>query len=260
MSDLINYEIPREVLEIAFPDNELNISLEERIISKCVRPVILKDLNLVSGNTVYVSVKDCEIKAARSLNTNVPPSEFILKVPKELTNNKSIISVSNLLLAPMVTTSSKSCMPDTMRTVSKINDATSYEKIMQTSKMEVVGENLIYVSGIPNWNRFAYNGSLSITVENNENLENIQPMYYRDLSKVIVSGVKRYIYNKLAVDLDKGYIYSGHELGIIKDTIDSYRDEKDNYEELLQNWSAIALMNDRVFMDGYIRSMIGSRI
>lgn len=261
MNDLINYEIPKDVLEIAFPDNGFNISLEERIISKCVRPVILRDLNLVSGNSVYVMLKDCEIKATRNAdNIYSAATEFIVKVPKELTNDKSIISVSNMILAPLTSVRSKPCMPDTMRSILKLNDSTSYEKLVQTSKMEVVGENLIFISGIPDWYRVASQGYLSLTVENNENLENIQPMYYRDVSKVIVSGVKRYIYNKLAVEIDKGYIYAGHELGLIKEFIDSYRDEKENYEELIQNWSAISLMNDRVFMDGYIRSMIGSRL
>ena len=88
-------------------------------------------------------------------------------------------------------------------------------------------------------------------------LENIQPPYYMAVAEMFTLGLKMYIYNTLRIKLDKGFIYAGHDLSVIKDIVDSYADAGEMYQEKRQIWARIAVLNDSRKMTTVTATMIG---
>ena len=63
----------------------------------------------------------------------------------------------------------------------------------------------------------------------------------------------------MRVKLDQGYVYGGHELGVITDIIDGYADAEEMYQEHLTTIMKKALFSvQSENMDRYIKSMLGN--
>jgi len=126
--------------------------------------------------------------------------------------------------------------------------------IIQTARLEIVRENQVLVEGYP---PYIQDGLLICSIANNAMLENIQPPYYMAVAEMFTLGLKMYIYNTLRVKLDKGFIYAGHDLSVIKDIVDSYADAGEMYQEKRQIWARIAVLNDSRKMTTVTATMIG---
>ena len=77
-----------------------------------------------------------------------------------------------------------------------------------------------------------------------KNMSHLQKGSYLDFGKLCVVAAKIYIYNKLIIKLDEGYVLGGHNISVIKSKIESYEDAIEKYEELLEEWFKIEFMND----------------
>ena len=238
----VKFSIPPEILNITFKErtNSINIafSIDEMIMSRVLRPRVLVDANLVGGVTKLISVSKCEIFEASY-------SEFIINVPKTLTNNKSMVSVQSLELKNINT--------------NPFSNYTSNSNTSPlTSRIELISDNTVIVMEPAILLSMAV---IRCTVENNNNLTNISPRAYHKFAKLVVLAVKAYIYNEMVVKLDKGYIYSGHELSIIKDIIDGYGDANELYIEYLTTvWNKVAFMNDAVAVDSFYADIVSSMV
>lgn len=241
--------IPKEILELTFPAKVTGtpLSLEERMLTSFVRPVVLTDMNILGGVMMYISVSDCSIVALNDFGFNQNGS-FIIEVPKKLLSggneDRYIINPYNLIMGTKYGGSYityPSCMPSTIADTTKIGLGINPTDVLQTSRLEMVGENKILVEGYPPG---IMNAVLCCNVSNNANLENVQPNYYHAVYELIETGIKMYIYNTLRIALDSGYLYAGHEVPAIKDIVDSYSDMHDRYRELLQRWAKVAVLTD----------------
>lgn len=253
----VGYSIPLEVLELAFKENSarLNqtISLDEKMMNKVIRPRVLVDCNLVGGVQVVIPIDNCLVE----YGTN---NEAIITVDKNLTNNKSILSALSIVantsqnLGGVANNPSGAYMSAATQVINGLDDL----NLTQTSKLELIADNKILVE---EYGMGFINGSLRCMIENSSNLSNISPRSSPKFSKMVIYAVKAYIHNKLLVNLGKGYLYNGHELGVIKEVIDSYSDSNELYTEYLNNtWKEVAFMNDTMSHDRFIKSMLGSVI
>lgn len=252
----IKFQIPLEILNLGFKEysTKINqiISLDERIMSEFIRPRLLVDCNLVGGIETRIDLNRCKITALDN-------REFILEIPKTLTNNKNIITalslVSNVVYSQSMSYPGSSPMESV---ANNMMNNLSTENVVQTSRLEVIGDNVILVQD-PNMHLM--NGVLRCMVANNTNLENINPRSYLALSELAVRGAKSFIRNKLLVKLNQGYIYGGHELGIIKEIIDEYSDAEEMYKEYRETtWKKVAYMNNSDSMSRYIKGMLGNTL
>ena len=260
-NNILRMNIPVEVLELAFPQKRLApASLEERMMVDCIRPIILVDMNILGGEMAFINVGLCNLVAVSDYTFNEQLGSFIVEVPKTLTNNKSIVSVLSLLLGSYTgnpadgTTMYQPCISpilgDGMRMLSVVNPT----DVVQTARLELVGENKVLVEAYP---PFVQYGILKVNLANNANLENVQPGYYTQVANLITLGVKRYIYNKLKIQLDVGHIYAGHEIPAFKEIVDSYSDAEELYKEQLKVWGKVSVLNDSRKMAQYTSQMIG---
>jgi len=252
----IKFQIPIEILNLGFVEkshrvNQI-ISLDERIMSEIMRPRILIDCNLVGGIETRVDLNRCKI-------TPLDNREFVVEVPKALTNNKNIITalsvVSNVVYSQSMAYADMSPFESV---ASNMMSNLGTENVVQTSRLELIGDNVVLIQD-PNMHFM--NGVLRCMVENNTNLENINPRSYLAFSKLCVLGVKSYIRNKMRVKLNQGQIYGGHELGVVKDIIEEYSDAEEMYQEYLNTtWRKISFINDSDAMSRYTKSMLGNTI
>lgn len=253
----LRYMIPLEILNIGFIESSqiINqaISLDDKILSQVVRPRVLKDCNLVGGIEINLPLDKCGI-------IQLSYTEYVIQVPKTLTNNKSIISVLSLS-ASISSTMNGFAHFNTQPTEqygARMMDNLSNLQLVQTSRLELIGENTILVQDP---NILFYSGFLRCTIANNTNLENISPRSYLEFSELVYLAVKSYIYNRCIVRLNQGYIYGGHELSIIGDIIAEYKDAEEMYKSHLKLvWKKVAFINNDDSMSRLIKSMIGNNI
>ena len=252
----IRYNIPLEVLNIAFKAGNRNswsatpISLEERITASVIRSRVLVDCNLVGGIEKVINLAKAQVTYVYNLDT-------LYKIPKVLTDNKSITSVLSFipgtLNADAISSIGYGTTNELVNAGNRIGDAIGANYPQVEANMEIIGDNLVVVkySVFP-----SVPGSLRVTVGNDENLENISPRSYINFSKLVTLATKAYIYNKLLIELDRGYLLGGQELTTVTNYVESLSDSNELYLEYLNTvWRKTSVMNDTEVFSRYIRAM-----
>jgi hypothetical protein len=262
----IHYSIPIEVLYAGFtvdePPELVNFtSLSEKIRSKCIKPRVLVDANIVGGVHIIVPI------------SAVAPSFWaeyytVYKIPAELINNREIVSALNLVFIPYNQTVGPNMavnsintitiygnyQPATMSTADRIGTAHQDIGILTNTHIELIGYNTVAI--YQNYMALT-NYGLRCLVSNDEDLNNISPRSYKAFAKLAILAVKSYIYNKLIVKLNMGYLHGGQELGQFKAIIDSYEGAEEEYNRVLkEEWMAVAAMNDTANYQRILKTMI----
>lgn len=260
--NVIRQNIPREILEIGFltRDDVSNkyLSLDEKIIHNVFNKRIKIDLNLLGGVDTVVPLRSCQVSRIPRRNTF---DDFLIRVPKELTSGRSIINVLKLSAAVWNREDTSYIgnfhCNTIMQSAAKMLGNVDNTSVIQTSKLELVGENTILCTdpGYP-----LLSTQLHIQIENQENLENIRRPHYIYIGNLAVLATKMYIWTNLSINLNKGQIYGGHELSVIKDQIDEYREAAERYQEELKRWPAICVANSKMKMNKYLSLLIGNNI
>lgn len=253
----IRYTIPPEVLQIGFVENYNRVnqitSLDERILNSVIRSRVMVDANLVGGVTLHIPIADCENVVSTLYN------EFIITVPRNKTNYRSIVALYSLLSNTGTGTALPVYQTSPLITQAfNMYSSLSNVNVIQTSRLELIGENVILVQDP---SQYIFNAILKCAVEFDKNMSDMHPRYMRDFAKLCIHAVKSYIYNNFKVKLDQGYIYAGHELGTVTEIIDSYSDQEEMYQDFLTNtFQKIAFMNDRDNHNKFIRAQLGNTI
>lgn len=256
----VRFNIPLEVLNVAFIENEpylarVNnqiISLDERIRNSVIKARVLVDCNMVGGVPIVIYLSRCRIN-------ELLPGEYIIEVDKELTNYKSIVTVLSIVSNfGYVNTASFGYTSPLLTSANNMYNNLSNETIMQSSRLELIGDNTILVKDP---SMYLFNTAMRCVVENDENMANLNPRFIPAFAKLVVLATKSYIYNRCKVKLDQAYLYGGHELNSITEFIDGYSDAESMYQEYLHlEFKKIMYMNPSSNMTRWVRSMFGNNI
>ncbi len=256
ISDLL-FKIPRPILEKVFIQfktggnwrNPVETNLEESILAAVVRPRVLVDCNLAGGEEVIIPL-------SKATKLQWEDYSIIIRVPKEITDGRSILSVRNITFGSFLSYQAMPINQSTMMQASKaMIDAFSRVPSTTSGAVKLIGENTILfkerISSITDM-------YLRCIVTHDEYLSNIQPKSYIHFSKLVEHAVKSYIYNEYIVRLDMGELVGGQQLGIFKEIISDYREHEELYQEYLKDyWSKVVFMNDHESMNRYIKMMVG---
>lgn len=266
----IKYRIPHEVLQRVFlePVNGwrpvISMTLESQIENLVIRPRVLVDLNLVSGQEVMVPLAGLEMPQPQ-------PYQTVIHVPKSRTNGRRINSVRNVSFFNM------SAMGGIYGATAGFNggltglnleDSTtavavtaglmaSYDKIPQTStaKVSLIAENTVLVNDamiIPS------SSFLRCILENDENLSSLPLRSYMAFCQLVEYAVKAFIHNRMVVAMGERELFYGQELGRFKEIVDSYADANQNYLDYLrEKMQAIMLMSDEASYSRLIKMVVG---
>lgn len=255
----IKRHIPRDVLMIGMLKNDDTCnrytSIDDKILVNVINNIVKTDLNLLGGVTVNIDLRQCRIEQVPRI------FEFLIKVPKSLTLNRSIIAVHHLM-SRLYSREDMSHVGNYHKLTSigigaKMLSATDHRAIISTSRLELIGENIILCKEP---GTFLYNTFMECQVENHENLENIQRHTYNYIANLALEATKMYIWTNQVVALNMGQIYGGHELNIIKEIIDEYKDAREKYEELLLDWSKYSMINSKQKLHGFIKTILGQNV
>jgi hypothetical protein len=237
------FQIPREILDIVFrdglPDKQLFTTIDDQIMRRVIKDRVLIDASLLSGQEVYIDLGRCKLEPVSEVNT-------IVVVPDALTDDRPIIQALSL--------ANKSVgLPSIQSDVIKVSGSTNASYGGATSRLEVVGHNTVliydYLTSI-------LDNVMLVTVEVNDNMSHLNPGTYPAFVKLVILAIKAYIYNYMIIKLDAGYIYQGHELGIMKEYVERYESANEEYLEYLNIiWRKVAMMNDPIAMSDYVRAM-----
>ncbi len=261
----INHQIPQELLHAAFTIDDsadtVNLnSVDDKILRKLLRKRVLLDMNITGG-----------IETTIALN-NVQPSFYeyfytIYQIPPEMTMNKEIVSALNIMLMPGSGTFGQGGLAGNsfggmgqmnsnpiMNVANRIGSAAAPSGVLSNAHLEIVGYNTILIYA--NF-RVLTNFGVRVLLENDSNLNNIQPRSYKAVSMACVLAAKAYIYNKLIIPVNSGYLASGQDLGMFKSILESYSEAENDYRTYLhEQLGSILFMNDTTRHNKLIASMI----
>ena len=244
------HSIPRTILDMVFV-NEMyvNTTLEDKIYNRVIKSRVIPDLNVTGGIMITIPLAQCNV-------VSMTDRYSVYNIPSNLRDNKPIMTVlSMIMVQPYMIEPYESLLEATMAQNKLRNQGLP---IHSSSEIEVLGDDTVMVHEYIN-NPSAY--SLRLVVANDPYLNNLHPRFYPDLSKLVVLAVKAYIYNHMEMNLDKGFIVSGHKLDNVQRIVDKYENANEEYMELLTTkWHKLQFMNRTNSMERCVKWMIPTNI
>lgn len=141
-----------------------------------------------------------------------------------------------------------------MGVADRIGNAAASTGVLSNAHLEIVAYNTILVYA---HYRTLANFGVRVVVENDSNLNNLQPRSYKNFSRLCVLGVKAYLYNKLIIAINSGYLSGGQELGMFKSILENYASAEEEYATYLREvWASVAFMNDNTRHSRYLMGML----
>lgn len=256
----IKFNIPFEVLQIAFITNEpyvaapnnLIYSMDERIRASVINSRVIVDCNMVGGDPVTVYLAHCRVD-------EVLPGEFIITVPKQATGGRSIVAPLSLVSNFGYTnTATFGYVSPILSAANNMYNNLGTDTPMQTSRLELIGDNVIMAKDP---SIYLYNTALRCVLEYAPNMSSLHPRFILAFAKLCVLACKSYIYNTSIVKMDQAFLYGGHELNSVTSVIEGYADAEQMYQEYLNvEFKKILYMNSGSNMSRHIRSIFGNNI
>ena len=256
--DELKFTIPRTILDTVFVKRHTNYrvsspSLDEQILNEVIRPRVYIDSNLVGGAEILVSLNGLQ-------GEEVNVVDMVYRIPKKLTNNRSIMSVLNVTYVDAQSMAAAgnyaSCGVSAEQSAAQnYLDAISPLPMISTGRITMIGENVVLIKDSI---RIPSNSYLRCIVAHDEAMTHIQPRSYKAFCKLVEYAVKAYIYNEYIIEVDMGELRGGHNLGKFKDIIEEYSDANELYDTYLtEKWQKVSLMNDRESYTRLLKLMIG---
>ena len=266
----VKNKIPYELLYAGMTYGEdpwvINLSsIEDKIVQKVIKKRVLLMCNVIGGIQTLIPLNQIYPTFYENLYT-------VYQIPSELTMNKEIVSALNLSYMPgtgytgaqsnFSGNGNISALSDPSfyssnpisNVTGRIGTAASMSGVLTNAHMEIVARNTIAVYA--NYRTLA-NFGIMVTLENDSNLGNMQPRSYNALGRLCELAVKAYIYNKLIVPVNSGYLSGGQELGVFKSVLESFSDAEENYQTYITEvWGKTMFFNDTTRTNKFIASMI----
>jgi len=247
----IKFRIPKDILNLAFI-NRYNyytsevISVDKLIIDNVIDAKVLPDLDILRGQEISIPLDKCNIRTVSPDNFTW---ETVIKVPNSLLNGRNIINPLSLVFEYGPTNPGFNGN-HLLQTANAAIDSYQPTSGITTTDLELIGNNTVLVhENLP-----TVMGYLNVMIENDKNMNNLNPRYYNHFAKLCVLATKAYIYNTLIVDMNKGILIGGHELNKVMEIVESYESAIEEYDEYLESkMRRILFMNDDKSYSRYIK-------
>lgn len=239
----IKQQIPQAVLKATFNDSHANnfaiaVSTDSKIREEVINNRVMVDCNLVGGAEVTIALRNCR-------HERVQPSVHVYTIPKDLTQGRTIISALSVAFANggIAGNMAPYGVANELDNAAKMQVAAiSSIPYVSDARCSVIGENVVLIE---HPDMTVANLYLRCVIENDSHMQHLNAKSWPNFAKLCVLACKAEIYNRNVIQVDMGKMVGGQELGAYKDTIDSYSDMQEMYEEFLTTvWSKTAIMND----------------
>ena len=253
MANTIQTHIPLEILDLALHRN-INQSYRQqqsttKLIQDLMLPKLKVDLSLSRGVELEVQISDTQVVFNDESNV-------ILYLPDSILKGRPIMSAMTILNTDSIQSfNDNSTIPGLYHT---LHDRTigRYDAHAQV-EMEVVSGNEILIKNVD----AITTGILRVVVAYDENMSEVTPRYYMELSKLAILRAKMYIYITMVVKINKGSVYYGQELPVVESIISEYADSASEYiDEVNINGSKLLFMNDEDSYTDFIKLSLGGNM
>lgn len=266
----VKNKIPYELLYAGVTYGEdpqiVNLSsIEDKLVQKVIKRRVLLMCNVIGGIEMMVPINQLYPTFHESMYT-------VYQIPPELIMNKEIISALHLTYVPgsgfMGSQGGYSGVGSiyspggadmfsnnpVVNVAGRIGASASMSGVLTNAHLEIVARNTIAVYA--NY-RSLTNFGIMVTLENDSKLSNLQPRSYNALGRLCELATKAYIYNKLIIPVNSGYLSGGQDLGVFKSLLESYADAEENYQTYIQEvWGKTMFLNDTTRTNRFLSSMI----
>lgn len=267
--DDIKATIPIEVLRMAYEEDYYQSgwfknngrSLDDLILEQTLRARVIVDTNIVGGDEVIIPALSIPGK-------HVDDQNILYEIPADLVGFRTIMSVlsADYFISGTQPVSHYNSVASTVPNYGselsmsghKAMDSRSSIPIISTHEAVVVGHNNILVR---NHMRGARIQQFRVVVANDKDLQNIHFRSALSFSKLCRYAVKSYIYTKLQIKLDRGFADRGHEIGAIKNYVESCSDAEENYQNYLEEvWQGVTTFNNQLGYHDLLKMQIDPSI
>lgn len=231
----IKESIPPQILRETFkvPENYgvMPRTIDSILLDKIIHGVVLKDMNFLGGRTVTIDLTGCP--------TTTTLNGFIIDVGTTATQGKRIMS-----------TLSVGYGNTSMRLGGAgIASALDGPMMVSDSRVTLIGPNVIFIEG----NLIPMVTFLRCTLENEKMLNHIDTHYMEYYSELCVLATKRYIYNRMSIELGTATVIAGVDISKMINIIDTYSDADSIYKELRAKLPKISHMSDAAAYRRWLR-------
>lgn len=261
--DEVKFRIPRQILNIVFADKFYNVrqaranSMDDHILNRVIRPRVLENCDLVGGLEASIPLEGLKFEYTENLYHTV------VHIPKARTQGRTINSVLNVAFVSPAMVSvlgTNGMYTDCSTSAVAIGGQAAMNAMTptaspSTARVQLIGENTVLIHD--NLTGFGI-GYLNCVLGNDEYMSHLQIRSFLPFCRLCELAVKSYIYNEYVVTLDQGQVQGGHEIGAFKSVIEGYADAETMYQEFLSTkWARVALMNDTISHNKYLRLLVG---
>jgi hypothetical protein len=257
-TDEIRFRIPREILEETFIRREPNlpqnlVSIDTRIREAILEPRVFTDIDITGGTDAYFPLQN---------GVNVDPKDpftVIYTIPDELTQGRPIVQVYGIHFgilgyqnAGLFTHHAQSSLSGNLQ---RVLDSAQQSTPIRTSYLNIIAHNTIMARYVHAPNVSSY---IHVRLGNDDALSHIRHQAYHAFANLCVLATKAYVYNKLRIQIDEGFLSGGQTLGSFLDTVMGYADADEMYRDELNRFKKISILNDPERRRSWARTIVGS--
>lgn len=243
--------IPAEILDLAFSKREVweaNFSIEQMIINKVIRGVVLKDANIFGGKHKEIVLRpEYQEKLQRTIDDGyMNTGQFSLyRIPPEAREGLQIIEVNNLTYRGNYA----GYIPNAVGFSGGVNlntlglgviDSHTFASSPPRPNVEVLSGDLVRLS--PSQHASVV-WVLQCRIAYDQDFTNLNSSALDTFADVCVAAVKMTVYNTLIIPMDKNITLSGQVLGEFKRIIDTYAEADQRYAELIDKLAGAMVLD-----------------
>lgn len=256
--DEVQFRLPRPILETVFIKRAKHYraggaSVTDHILNEVVRPRVLVDCNLSGGTEAFINLNNLHPERTNDYTQ-------VYRIPKEVTQGRSIMSALNITFADPNRSSSYGASATQgssalLQLGQSVIDAGLPVPTSSTAYVQLIAENVVMVrdtAALPG------NIFLRCILANDENMSHLQLKSYRHFTKLVELAVKAYVFNEYEILMGQTELYGGMELGVFKERILKWEESEELYQTyLIEKWDKVALMNDRESWTRFMKGVVG---
>lgn len=272
----IRHTIPPPLLNLVFSRNGIRFAnnpgaLDAAIRDKVIDGRVRQNVNAIGAVQIDIPLDGPGV--GLTMGDRSPETydrfTYVFEVPKTLTQNRTITSALaysyaynghagvNLSAVDNIAGSAMCGYSNVMDAVQGVAQSMMPIQVNQTARVSIVGENVILIEDYIPLPRQSY---LRCLVTHDSQFSTIKPQSVPAFSTLVVLATKAYIYNMYRIELDRGFLQGGQELGEIKNTVDSYSSAEEEYQTFLRDkWRKISHMNDPARMQRFAKMITGGK-
>ncbi len=234
-------KIPPELLDLAFEPKKEFRTLDALVKEKVIVDTVLVDCNLYAGKLKKITLEEewlIDIDSSRHYNA-LSGTYAIYKIPLDLRENRDIGHVIDLAFpSQWIAAATHPFQTQQGRSVSngmsELLSSYTHTPAHNTPTPILRDNNIIELS--PPTGMLHVDYLLTVMLKYDDNFSNISSNMVNPLFACVHYAAQLYIYNKLRIQLNQGFLTGGQQLDAIKQIVDGYSDAEERYEEALLDW------------------------